>query len=69
MLHVENNIGSEVEVISSNKDKERQPCFRWSAFIIDCISAYKSQMAFMELDFETSKRKMDAELKVIVAEL
>ena len=35
----------------------------------DYISAYKSQMAFMELDFEADKPKMEAELRVMMAEL
>ena len=41
---------------SFSKNKERKTCFRWSALtdeqLIDCISAYKSKMTFMGLDFE-----------------
>ena len=38
--------------------------------MIDCISAYKSQMAFMGLDFEADKPRMNAEeLRVMMAEL
>ena len=35
----------------------------------DYISVYKSQMAFMGLDFEADKPKMKAELRVVMAEL
>ena len=35
-------------------------CFRWSPFMIDYISAYKPQMAFMGLDFESDKPSRDA---------
>ena len=44
-------------------------CFRWRAFMIDYISAYKSQMAFMGLNFEADKTRMKAELKIMMAEL
>ena len=37
--------------------------------MIDYISAYKSQMAFMRLDFEYDKPRMEAELRVKMAEL
>ena len=33
------------------------------------ISAYKSQMAFMGLDFGDDKQRMNAELKIMMAEL
>ena len=45
------NVGSEVEVTFSRKGKGKM-CFRWSAFMIDYISAYKLQMAFMGFDFK-----------------
>ena len=61
--HVENNMGSEVELFFCSKDKQKT-CFRWSAFMIDYISAYKSQMAFMGLDYEADKPIMNAELRV-----
>ena len=35
----------------------------------DYISVYKSQMAFMGLDFEADKPRMKAELRVMMAEL
>ena len=35
----------------------------------DYISVYKSQMAFMGLDFAADKPKMKAELRVVMAEL
>ena len=35
----------------------------------DYISAYKSQMAFMGLDFKSDKPRMKAELRVMMAEL
>ena len=35
----------------------------------DYISVYKSQMAFMGLDFEADKPKMKTELRVMIAEL
>ena len=62
-------MGSEVEVTSCSKDKGKKTCFIWSAFMINYISAYKSQMAFMELDFEADKPRMKAELRVMMAEL
>ena len=37
--------------------------------MIDNISAYKSQMAFMGLDYEGDKPRMYAELKIMMAEL
>ena len=37
--------------------------------MIDYISAYKSQMAFMELQFEAGKPRMKAELRVMMGEL
>ena len=65
----ENNMGSEVEATSCSKNKRKKTCFRWSLFMIDYISAYKSQMAFMELDFESDKPRKKAELRVMMAEL
>ena len=39
---------SEAELVTSfNKDKGKKTCVRWSFFMIDYISAYRSQMAFM----------------------
>ena len=35
----------------------------------DYISAYRSQMAFMGLDFEGDKPRMNAELRTMMAEL
>ena len=32
--------------------KGGKTCFRWNASMIDYISTYKSQMAFMELDLK-----------------
>ena len=60
---------SEVEGTSCSKDNRKKTCFRWSLFMIDYISAYKSQMAFMRLDFEYDKPRMEAELRVKMAEL
>ena len=44
-------------------------CFRKSAFMIDYISAYKSHMAFMGLDFEADEPRMKGELRIMMAEL
>ena len=66
--HFENNMGSKVEVIFCSKDKAKM-CFRWSAFMIDYISAYKSQMVFRGLDLEADQPRMNAELRVMMAEL
>ena len=66
---VENNMGSEVEVTFCSKDKGEKTCFRWSADMINYISAYKSQMTFMELHFEATKLIIKAELRVIIPEL
>ena len=61
-------MGSEVEVPFCNKDKGKT-CFIWSAFMINYISAYKSQMTFVELNFEADKLGINAELRVMMAEL
>ena len=37
--------------------------------MINYISIYKSQIAFMELDFEADKPKINAELRVMMTEL
>ena len=39
------------------------------SFVVDYISAYKSQMAFMGLDFKADRPRMKAELNVMMAEL
>ena len=44
-------------------------CVRWSNFIIDYISAYRLQIVFMQLDFESDKPNVNAELRVMMAEL
>ena len=44
-------------------------CFRWNTFMIDYISAYRSQIAFMRLDFEADKPRMNSEMRVMMAEL
>ena len=56
-------MGAEVEVTSYSKVKRKKTSFRWSAFMIDYISAYKSQIAFMGLDFEADKPRMKAEFR------
>ena len=69
----ENYMTSEKKVTSSSKRKKTKMWFRWSALqieqLIDCISAYKSKMAFMDLDFEADKPRMYSELRVMMAEL
>ena len=40
-------------------------CFRWSPCTINYISACKSQMAYMGLDFESDKPRTKAELRVM----
>ena len=47
----------------------KKPCFKWTAFLIDYVSAYKSQMVFMGLDAEADERRIKAESRVIMAEL
>ena len=37
--------------------------------MINYILAYKSQMAFMGLDFEANKPRMNAELRILMAVL
>ena len=51
-------MGSEVQATSCSKGKWRKTCFSWSVFMVDYISAYKSQMAFTGLDFEADKPRM-----------
>ena len=57
-----------MEVTSCSKVKEKIR-FRWSAFMINHISAYKSQMVFMGLDIEVDKPNVNAELRVMMSEL
>ena len=61
-------MGSEVTATSCSKDR-RKTCFRWGPFTIDYISAYKSQMAYMGLDFESNNSRIKAGLRVTMAEL
>ena len=61
-------MGPEVEVTSCSNEKGNT-CFRKSAFMIDYISAYKSQVVFMGLDFEADKSRMKGELRVMMNEL
>ena len=42
-------------------------CFRWRAFITDYISTSKSEVAFMGLDLEADKLRINAELRVMMA--
>ena len=37
--------------------------------MINCISANKSQMIFMELDLEADKLRIKAELRVLMVEM
>ena len=62
-------MSSEVETTSPGKDKGKKTCFRLSPFMIDYVSAYKSQMAFMWLHFESDKPRMEAELRIMMIEL
>ena len=62
-------MGAEVDVTLCSKDKRKKKCFRWNAFMIDYNLAYKSQMTFMELDFEADKLRIKAELRVMMTEL
>ena len=55
-------MGSEVEVISCKK-LVLDAAFLWQ------ITSHKSQMAFMGLDFEANKPRMNAELRVMMAKL
>ena len=65
----EDNMGSEKQATFCGKDKRTKTCFRWGACMINYISAYKSQMTIMGLDFEADKLRTKAELRVMVAEL
>ena len=71
MLHVALKIiwAQKWKVLPVAKIKGKKTRFRWSPFMIDYISAYKSQMAFIGLDFESDKPRMKAELRVMMAEL
>ena len=57
---------SEVEVTSCNKDKGKKTCFRWSSFLIDYISVYKSQIVFTGLALEDDRPRMNAELRIMI---
>ena len=65
---VDYNMGSEVEVILCRKYKGKS-CFRWSALMKDYISAYKSEMAFVGLNFKEDQPSLNAKLRAIMAEL
>ena len=54
---------------SCSKDGMKKTCVRWSTFMTDYISAYRSQMAFMWLDLESDEPRVNAELRVVMAEL
>ena len=56
-----------MKVTSFSTDKGGKACFRLSAFMIDYIAAYKSQMTFMGLDFEADKPRIKTELRVMLA--
>ena len=49
--------------------KGKKTCFRWTAFMRDYISAYKSRMVFMELDFLSNEARIKAKLRVMMTEL
>ena len=67
--HVENNIDSTVEVTSCSQNAGKKTsgieCF---CDIWLYLSTYKSQVAFMGLDFEYDKPKMNAVLRVMIVE-
>ena len=44
--HLENNMGSRVEVTSGSKNKGKKTCFRWSTFMIDYIPVCKITNGF-----------------------
>ena len=58
-----------MEVTSCGEDKGEKTCFRWTAFMRDYISACKSRMPFMELDFVPNEPRMKAKLRVMMTEL
>ena len=66
--HVENIMGSAVEVTSYSNIKGRKRGFQMVCFY-DCISAYKSKTTFMGLDFEADKSITNTTLTVMMAEL
>ena len=70
----------EKKVTSSKKKKKKKKkrkktktCLRQNVLqieqLIDCISAYKSEITFVGLDFEADKSRMYSELRVMMAEL
>ena len=58
-----------MELTFCGKNKGKKMCFRWRAFMINDISAYKSQMTFMGLNFEADKLKIKSELRVMMTAL
>ena len=62
-------MSSKGTLLSVAKVIGKKTCFRWSPFMLDYISAYRSQIAFMGLDFESDKPRMEAELRVMMPEL
>ena len=71
MLHAAMKIiwAQERKLLLVPKIKGKKTCFRWSPFMIDYISACKSQMVFIGVDFESDKPRMKAELRVMMAKL
>ena len=54
----------EMFTCEKNVSPKRDP-----GFMIDYMSAYKSQMAFIVLDLEVDKPRMTVELKVMMTEM
>ena len=72
--HVENNMDwitfrSESNFLHQKKIGKKTLWFRSSDFMVDYISAYKLQMNFLGLNFQDGKPRMNAELRVMMAEL
>ena len=59
-------LGSEVEVTSCSKDKGKKRILD-GAFMIDYISAYKSQIALKGVDFVADTPRINAKLRVMMA--
>ena len=67
--HAENKMGSEVEVTSCSNDKGGKNMFQMECFYDRLHFNLQITNGFYGIRFETDKPRMDAELRVMMAEL
>ena len=67
--HVENNMVSEVEVTSCSKDKGGKNVFQTGCFYDSLHLRLQITNDFYGIDFESDKPRVNAELRVMIAQL